>query len=51
MSLIDRISDLAHRFAPSKSGKSSSGLAGGGIGSGHGMVTPNDDVSALSSLV
>jgi hypothetical protein len=40
MTLFDQFSDLAGKFAPSKS----SGLRGGGIGSGHGMV-PIDDVS------
>lgn len=41
MSLLDKISDLAGKFAPSKS----SNLMGGGIGSGHGMVPLDDDVS------
>lgn len=43
MPLLDQISDLAHKLAPSKSHKPS-GLSGG-IGNGHGMVAPEDDVS------
>jgi len=42
MGLLDKFSDLAERFAPSKISKSL-----GGIGSGHGMVPLEDDVSGL----
>ena len=41
MPFLDKISDLAGKFAPSKSSKF---MAGGG----HGMVPVNDDVSVLS---
>jgi len=41
MPLLDKITDLAGKFAPSKSSK----LMAGGIGSGHGMVPIDDDVS------
>ncbi|KAF9470898.1 hypothetical protein BDN70DRAFT_888639 [Pholiota conissans] len=43
MSLLDRISDLAHKLAPSKSNKPATALSGG-IGSGHGMVAADDDM-------
>lgn len=41
MPFLDRIQDLAGKFAPSKSSK----FMAGGIGSGHGMVPIDDDVS------
>jgi len=40
MPLLDRISDLAGKFAPSKSSK----LTSGGIGGGHGIVPIDDDM-------
>jgi len=39
MPLLDIISNVASKFAPSKHSKPS------GIGSGHGMVPADDDVS------
>ena len=45
MPLMDHISDLAQKFGPSKSFKS------GGIGSGHGMVAPEDDVCFSSPII
>ena len=41
MPFLDKISDLAGKFAPSKSSK----FMAGGIGNGHGMVPIDDDVS------
>lgn len=41
MPFLDKISDLAGKFVPSKSSK----FMAGGIGSGHGMVPIDDDVS------
>jgi hypothetical protein len=41
MPFLDKISDLAGKFAPLKSSK----FMAGGIGSGHGMVPIDDDVS------
>jgi hypothetical protein len=41
MPFLDKISDLAGRFAPSNSSK----FMTGGIGGGHGMVPIDDDVS------
>lgn len=41
MPFLDQISELAGKFAPSKSPK----FMTGGIGSGHGMVPIDDDVS------
>jgi len=40
MPFLDQISDLAGKFAPSKSSK----FMAGGIGSGHGMVPIDDDM-------
>ena len=49
MPFLDQISDLAGKFAPSKSSK----FMAGGIGSGHGMVPIDDDVSdcVISELI
>lgn len=49
MPFLDKISDLAGKFAPSKSSK----FMAGGIGSGHGMVPIDDDVSdcVISELI
>jgi len=45
MGLMDTISNLAGKFAPSSHSKPLSG----GIGSGHGMVHADDDVRQLSN--
>ena len=43
MPFLDKISDLAGKLAPPKSSK----FMAGGIGSGHGMVPIDDDVSIV----
>jgi hypothetical protein len=51
MSLIDTLKDGVQRFFPAKSGQAHPSTSmSGGIGSGHGMVPFEDDVSLLFPL-
>ena len=49
MALLDQISDLVTRLVPPKAPKPTTSMSGG-IGSGHGMVPFDDDVSAISTF-
>lgn len=47
MSLLDHITDVIKKIVPEKSSKPSASMSGG-IGSGHGMVPCDDEVSGPS---